>query len=142
MALISCKECGANVSDQATACPKCGCPIVKTDCSLKKIDESTWRKLGEKFKIDVIPDDRHRIHEHYIKCVKCSSMLMFEKCSNCGACHLVWDTIGNFPRLLTIPVCYNCGLEIRSFMCPECSCVNPYPTNGKVFFLKKKSKWF
>lgn len=27
MALITCPECGKQVSDKATACPNCGCPI-------------------------------------------------------------------------------------------------------------------
>ena len=27
MALIKCKECGADVSTSATACPKCGAPV-------------------------------------------------------------------------------------------------------------------
>ena len=27
MALIKCKECGKEISDQATTCPNCGCPI-------------------------------------------------------------------------------------------------------------------
>lgn len=27
MALIKCAECGNEVSDKASACPKCGCPI-------------------------------------------------------------------------------------------------------------------
>ncbi len=27
MALISCSECGNEVSDKAAACPKCGCPV-------------------------------------------------------------------------------------------------------------------
>lgn len=27
MALISCPECGAQISDRAPQCPKCGCPI-------------------------------------------------------------------------------------------------------------------
>lgn len=29
MALIKCRECGHEVSDKASACPKCGCPITK-----------------------------------------------------------------------------------------------------------------
>lgn len=29
MALIKCKECGHEVSDKASACPNCGCPITK-----------------------------------------------------------------------------------------------------------------
>jgi len=27
MALIACMECGAEISDKAAACPKCGCPL-------------------------------------------------------------------------------------------------------------------
>lgn len=27
MALIKCSECGKEVSDKATSCPNCGCPI-------------------------------------------------------------------------------------------------------------------
>jgi DNA-directed RNA polymerase subunit RPC12/RpoP len=33
MALVTCPECGTEVSDQAKACPKCGAPVGK-----KKID--------------------------------------------------------------------------------------------------------
>ncbi|MBP3469718.1 MAG: zinc-ribbon domain-containing protein [Lachnospiraceae bacterium] len=27
MSLIKCKECGKEISDQASSCPHCGCPI-------------------------------------------------------------------------------------------------------------------
>ena len=27
MALIKCKECGNEISENATACPHCGCPV-------------------------------------------------------------------------------------------------------------------
>jgi len=29
MALVSCSDCQANISEQASACPRCGCPIKK-----------------------------------------------------------------------------------------------------------------
>ena len=29
MAMIKCKECGHDVSDKASVCPNCGCPIEK-----------------------------------------------------------------------------------------------------------------
>lgn len=29
MAMISCRECGAQISNEATCCPQCGCPVVK-----------------------------------------------------------------------------------------------------------------
>lgn len=31
MALITCQECGREISDRATACPHCGCPISKIE---------------------------------------------------------------------------------------------------------------
>lgn len=35
MALINCPECGKQVSDQAGACPNCGCPIANRPTSIK-----------------------------------------------------------------------------------------------------------
>jgi len=32
MALIKCKECGTEISDKASTCPKCGAPIKKRGC--------------------------------------------------------------------------------------------------------------
>ena len=34
MALIICKECGAEVSDKAISCVKCGCPIKMPDTTI------------------------------------------------------------------------------------------------------------
>ena len=33
MALIKCTECGHDVSDKASVCPNCGCPIEKEHLS-------------------------------------------------------------------------------------------------------------
>ena len=33
MALINCSECGHQVSDKATTCPNCGCPINTNEAS-------------------------------------------------------------------------------------------------------------
>lgn len=35
MALISCEECGAEISDKAQSCPKCGFPIKKESFSME-----------------------------------------------------------------------------------------------------------
>lgn len=35
MALIKCTECGHEVSDKASACPHCGCPIEKRNCCVE-----------------------------------------------------------------------------------------------------------
>lgn len=35
MALISCKECGREVSDKATSCPHCGAPIAESNQNTK-----------------------------------------------------------------------------------------------------------
>ncbi len=49
MALIKCPECNAEISDQAIACPNCGCPIKKESTEkvvktkkLKKIPAFVW----------------------------------------------------------------------------------------------------
>ena len=40
MGLITCPDCGKEISDKASACPNCGCPVGKptTDTSGKKKD--------------------------------------------------------------------------------------------------------
>ncbi len=40
MALIKCKECGQMISDRATRCPKCGCPV-KEDVLAQQENETT-----------------------------------------------------------------------------------------------------
>lgn len=40
MALIKCKECGHEVSDKATKCPKCGCPTTKEEEKPVHIEEA------------------------------------------------------------------------------------------------------
>ena len=45
MALITCNECGAQISDKATVCPKCGAPVLLD----RKIEKA--RKEFEKNKL-------------------------------------------------------------------------------------------
>jgi hypothetical protein len=46
MALVKCKECGTEVSDKATACPKCACPISAMSAEKKPATiELTSKKL-------------------------------------------------------------------------------------------------
>ena len=50
MALIKCKECGHEVSDKASACPNCGCPITKetivSEEPVKKSKGKLWFLLA------------------------------------------------------------------------------------------------
>lgn len=52
MALIKCSECGNEVSDKATSCPKCGCPIV----AFNKVTEIGNRKQEPIPKISNVPN--------------------------------------------------------------------------------------
>lgn len=68
MALINCQECGKEISDKATSCPNCGCPVLKNNnCILcgsltsnednvcdkcKKDYEITTGKISEESMID------------------------------------------------------------------------------------------
>lgn len=47
MALIKCSECGKEISDQATACVHCGCPVSKSNAEQKPIDLN--EALGDVF---------------------------------------------------------------------------------------------
>lgn len=42
MALIKCTECGHEVSDKATSCPNCGCPIIGSEEKPPKKSKSKW----------------------------------------------------------------------------------------------------
>lgn len=47
MALIKCSECGKEISDKATACVHCGCPVTKPNSEQKQIDFNEI--FGDKF---------------------------------------------------------------------------------------------
>ena len=47
MALIKCKECGHEVSDKASMCPNCGCPIESLGAAQEEvIYEEPKKKKG------------------------------------------------------------------------------------------------
>ena len=46
MALIKCKECGHEVSDKASMCPNCGCPIAMETIVTKKSKGKLWSLLA------------------------------------------------------------------------------------------------
>lgn len=45
MALIACRECGAKVSDSATACPSCGHPVPSKVGTVKKAASGIWTAI-------------------------------------------------------------------------------------------------
>ena len=46
MALIKCSECGHEVSDRASACPNCGCPIGNVGIIQERTQEKERLDLG------------------------------------------------------------------------------------------------
>lgn len=50
MSLIKCSECGSDVSDKATLCPKCGNPIHTQVGEAKPLEiqltNKRWKKMG------------------------------------------------------------------------------------------------
>ena len=51
MALIKCPECGKEISDKATSCPNCGCPIAaaKSELIIHVNDKNLGAKRTEMF---------------------------------------------------------------------------------------------
>lgn len=55
MALITCKECGKDISDQAGSCPNCGCPISNANTHLSETVQNKKVKFkGGKLTIGII----------------------------------------------------------------------------------------
>ena len=46
MALLKCKECGHEVSDKASACPNCGCPIERVGVLEEQFEEKPRKSKG------------------------------------------------------------------------------------------------
>lgn len=66
MALIKCTECGKEISDKATSCPNCGCPI--EDSAQNKTNESINNTVKGSYtapvKTDVKPERRYENKNH------------------------------------------------------------------------------
>lgn len=45
MALIKCSECGADISEKASACPKCGCPLAVTKQVISDAKKKKRKKI-------------------------------------------------------------------------------------------------
>ena len=56
MALITCKECNKEISDKASACPNCGCPLetINRDINEEKKEEKKEEKTIKKAKSNVL----------------------------------------------------------------------------------------
>lgn len=60
MALINCKECRTEVSDQANACPRCGFPVAKSE-SIR------IRHEIEQMKVQKQLEDHEKLQEYVLK---------------------------------------------------------------------------
>lgn len=74
MALIKCEECGAKISDKASACPKCGCPLSNNE---------TKKESGIKFVAAKCPSCGANIDvdkdETKTKCKYCHTNIMVDE---------------------------------------------------------------
>ena len=49
MALIKCPECGKEISDKASTCPSCGCPIATNEPAVEKSDAGNSNSRSSDF---------------------------------------------------------------------------------------------
>jgi ribosomal protein L40E len=137
MAIITCQECGASISDQAGKCPKCGYPIKRLRQSIQKITESEWATLNQKYYMDCSPSNL--FSEHYVRCVGCGTYYVINKCSNYGGTFFLNRVTGPV-RFNSYIVCNKCGFNTQSYTCMKCNTINRYPgRSGEIFFPKNKS---
>jgi len=55
MALIACRECGSQISDQAASCPHCGCPVKEGQAVAAVGDRlTTVQQTSKALKIDIL----------------------------------------------------------------------------------------
>lgn len=101
MALIKCPECGREISDKASACPGCGCPVEKKESGQPVVEarEEFVPEIEVQKKVDL--NERYRKNEQFPKttqaktqkreqekfeCHKCGMMIPVgsHKCDYCG----------------------------------------------------------
>lgn len=76
MALIRCPECGREISDKASACPGCGCPV-----------EEFGQEEQQKAARELPPEERPEMME----CVKCGRKIP-TTIAECPFCNYVYGT--------------------------------------------------
>lgn len=78
MALITCPECGNQVSDKATACPSCGCPVDAGGFNKKHCESGVFRitKEGSGTTIRFNSSSADYV---YLECSKCRSVYEFKR---------------------------------------------------------------
>lgn len=89
MSIVKCPECGANVSDKATACPQCGCPTSRGEMAMAASVASS-----------APPCHAHPQSPAVGSCAQCGKTL----CKEC------FD--GAFYKINGKPICNDCTTEL------------------------------
>lgn len=94
MALIKCSECGAEISDKAQSCIKCGCPVEAEKAEINEIGKKVFcRHCGTEN------------HQKDSMCCSCGKMLQNGRLSFCPFC-------GFKIRDILSGICGNCDAKL------------------------------
>lgn len=80
MALIKCPECGKEISDKATACPNCGCPVIPSKQNESFNTDLATPKNGKKKGGCLKP-----ILIFFVICIGISAVIAFQTTKNKSA---------------------------------------------------------
>lgn len=135
MALIKCEECGKEISDKASSCPHCGCPLNQYDSIQKENTLYSIRLIGTAQKVKEIKLVRELLGcslKEAKDIVDSKNPILAQGLTKDGAANFaqhfydnglnveIYDNNNNFSHLNSNSFNTNIGIQHSTPCCPKC----------------------